>query len=454
MYVLGIDVGSSFLKSSILNLRDLRVEGSSSLPTPAFLPLAPERKEIPMEALAGAVKQLIDRAAEAYHLEGIVFSVQMHGFMLFTPQGGACTNYISWQDMRAMVPDGAGETLRDRVLREVPAELLRENGINLRPNHTLLPLTHYLRENPPAGPVEFAMIGDGLTRLLTGRRVPIHPSQAASSGLYSLKQGDWNRELIRRLGMEQVDFPQVSESSEPVAVYDSPCGGIPVYSALGDHQAAVLGICAGDGDMFINIGTGGQIGYVDHGVELGDYETRPLFQGRTIRAITQLPSGRSLNVLMGLVMDMGRELFGSEMPEKEIWRRLDALTGAEGIDPGALAVDFDFFTPQGGGISGIGGENLTARNLFYAAYQSMASAYRRASGTLLLPDETVAGIVCTGGVVRKNPLLLKCIAGQFPCPCRLSPYADDTMVGLMRYMLWCREGRPLFGEPFRMAEER
>ena len=451
MYFLGIDIGSSFLKSSVLNLSDRRVEESGSLPTPPFADLPAARREIPVHTLAGAVRQLIDRAAAAYPLEGVVFSVQMHGFMLFDPAGEPVTDYISWQDLRAAVPGEDGRSLMDRLREEVPDALFREDGIRLRPNHSLLPLCHYIREQRPSGPLELAMIGDGVTRLLTGRRVPVHPTQAASTGLYSLEKGEWNRALITCLGLEQVDFPPVSESAEPVAVYQSPAGEIPIYLALGDHQAAVLGIGAGDGDLFINIGTGGQIGYVNRGLSLGDYETRPFFQGRTIRAVTQLPSGRSLNVLLDFLMDVGRSLFDAQPSQEEVWGRIGALTAGQ-TPEGGLQADLSFFDAGGGSLRAITGENLTARNLFVSAYDAMAAAYQAAARRVLSPaDGAPAGVVCTGGVVRRNPLLQERIGHHFSLPCRLAPYADDTMVGLLRYALWCRTGKPLFGEPFALG---
>lgn len=454
MYMLAIDVGSSFLKSAILDLDGKRILQGDSSPTPGFVTLPPERKEIPMDKLTAAVKDLIDRAAANYKLEGIVFSVQMHGFMLFNKAGVPVSNYISWQDIRAMIPDETGKPLIQQIKEMVPPHMFRESGINLRQNHSLLPLYHYLKENPLTEPVEFAMIGDSIARILTGQRAAVHPSQAASSGLYSLEKGDWNRELIEFLGMDAVDFPPVSEGKEPVAVYKSANGDIPIYTALGDHQAAVLGTCAGAGDMFINIGTGGQIGFVDNGLALGTYETRPFFQGHTIRAFTQLPSGRSLNVLMGFIMDIGREIFGNtDMQEKDVWRRLDQLTADPSAADAGLKLDFSYFDPDGGAISGISGSNLTVGKLFSSAYDSMAAAYYNRSRDLLTEgDSEPVGVVCTGGVVRKNTLLMECIGKQFGIPCRLAPYSDDTLVGLLRFALWCKKDVPMFGEKFVLGE--
>lgn len=439
MYMLGIDVGSSFLKSSVLNLEEMRVEDTCSVPTPGFLKLSPEKKEIPMEEIVEAIRHLIERAQDNYMLEGIVFSVQMHGFMLFDPQGQALSNYISWQDMRAMAEDENGISMFKQLKKKVPEAVFAENGIHLKPNHSVLPLCHYIKNHPIQPGTELAMVGDGLIRMLTGQRTSIHPTVAASSGLYSLKERDWNQTLIGLIGLENIRFPDVSEELSPVAHYRLGEREIPVYSPIGDHQAAVLGTCVDAGDIVINIGTGGQISYVDSGLKFGPYETRPFFSGCSLRAMTQLPSGRSLNVLMGFIENIGREIYkNSEIQEKEIWKQVDILTGGMEYKGEELQVDFSFFEASKGGISGISGSNFTVQNLFCGAYHSMAKEYFEASKKLIPEGYRPSNIVCTGGVVRKNPLLLQYIREEFRLPCRLAPYSDDTMIGLLKYACECK----------------
>ena len=446
MYILGLDIGSSFLKSSILDLTNCRIFNTTRLPTPDFLPLPTCQKEISIHALAAAARQMIEAAAATIHLSGIVLSVQMHGFMLYRPDGTPETDYISWQDTRALLPDVSGRTLLDLVKTAVPPSLFEENGINLKPNHSILPLLHWLRTHRNVGPLDFSMIGDGLIRFLTGTKVPIHPTVAASSGLYSLRRQDWNWDLIQAMALPNISFPAVCESNQPLAFYDSSHGKIPIFSALGDQQAAVLGIHAKAGDMFLNIGTGGQIGYVDHGIVMGPYETRPFFQNQTIRSYTQLPSGRTLNILVKFIVDIGKTLFGAtEEMQQAAWKQLDTLTGATEASANGLVMDLSFFETQGGSISGITADNLSVQSLFYSAYVAMAMAYHTASQRLLCTgDPKPVSLICTGGVIQKNPILLKCIEEQFHLPCHLAPCSDDTMLGLLRYARWCCSGQPLY----------
>ena len=190
-------------------------------------------------------------------------------------------------------------------------------------------------------------------------------------------------------------------------------------------------------DMVINIGTGGQMAYIDNGVKFGDYETRPFFAGRTTRAGTQLPSGRQLNTLIEFITDIGNEIFGAETDKETAWNYVDGLNDRPG-DTEGLKLDFGFFDSDGGSISGISGSNLTVRKFFHAVYDSMSEAYYQKSRVLTDAGDKVSGkIICTGGVVRKNRVLLDFFADKFGMNCAMAPYVEDSMMGLLRFMRWC-----------------
>ncbi len=442
--VLGIDIGSTFIKSSILDLETLSIQHSSSVPTPDFIDKSGYTREIPIEALADLVKKMIEDAVASYAVEGILFSVQMHGFMLFERNGNPITNYISWQDMRGNFM-GDQEDAASFIRHSVNHNLLAQNGIFLKNTHSLSPLYCYMKQKKISEPVHFSMMGDGIIRLLTGTVPPIHSTVAASSGLYSLTAKDWNRELADELGLGNLFFPPVDDGPEPAAFYTSAekkC--IPIYTAVGDHQAAVLGACTEDDHTVINIGTGGQISYVDKGLHFGTYETRPFFYGRTLRALTQLPSGRSLNVLADFVMDIGQHVFSvPQIAPAEVWKLLDHMAEeAQSADDGEpdLRVNLSFFNhtaPDSGSIMEIGSSNLRVGNLFYRAYAYMAAEYCTAFQKLFSDtDSQTSAIIYTGGVLRKSRLLQQLIQKKLKRPCHLAPHAEDTMIGLLRLALW------------------
>jgi len=420
---LGIDLGSTFLKSSLLNTELGTVTALDSRATPAFLPLTEGRREIDIEELAQEVAALIDAAMAEHPIKGVLFSVQMHGFMLFCSDGTPATGYATWQDTRANHPNKNGTCLFDEINGGIPKRLFAENGIVLAPNHSLLPLCHHLREHPEHKDLEFAMIGDAVARVLTGKKVPLHPSQAASTGLFSLKDGNWNKKLIEALGLGDIVLPEVSEKASQDALYK----GIPLLLSVGDHQAAVLGIGAAAGDLFINIATGGQVGYIDEIPVLGNFETRPFFGGRAIRTFTDLPSGRDLSLLMEFVKSVGSDIFGVDASDREVWAAIDSA--AEKVQGCALDVDLRF-SEGSGCIGAIGQSGFSAGELFVGAWCSMAKACRQ-KAELLLGDEKIEKLILTGGVLRRNPRLVAMIEEQFGIAATLPASSDDTMQGLL-----------------------
>lgn len=450
MYILGIDIGSSFLKASILDLEKKEIGKSQTVPTPGFLEENSIKKELSMEKLVLEVKQIIDTFLENYPLSGIVLSTQMHGYMLFSKNGDTHSNYVTWQDRRCTKKDNGGKTTLEVVDTLLQNGRFYEDGVALKPNYSMPALYHFARNTRLEENTEYAMLGDGLIRLLTGSKVPIHPTVAASSGMYSLKKKDWDRTLLKALHLDSIHFPEVKEIRGAVAAYDSSEGKIPIYLALGDHQCAVLGSGVLDGDIVINIGTGGQISYVDQVVNFGNYETRPFFEGRFLRTIAQLPSGRSLNVLVEFVKSIAEKLMPNKyINELEIWHMLDSLLiGNATINVSDVPeIDFSFFSESKGCISQITDTNFTLEGLFIGAYASMAKSYFSSYKELLGEDVRLARkIILTGGVVRKAPLLQKFITDKFEVPCVMAPYMDDTMIGLLRYACWCKGEEPLFAE--------
>jgi sugar (pentulose or hexulose) kinase len=437
MLMLGIDVGSSFIKSAVLDLERGKLEFEKSCPTPDFIKTAGDasggKREIPMEQVAACMRSLIEKSLASYPIKGIEFSVQMHGFMLFR-ENKKITEYVSWQDMRGWdaKPDAAS-----RIKKIAGDKLLRRNGIELNNSHSLCPLYHIINEEKIAGPLQFSMMGDAIIRCLTGQVSPIHPTVAASSGLYDLEKNDWNRELINLLSLNQIEFPPVSDTEEPSAWYNGPQGKIPVYTAVGDHQAAVAGCGANTGDIIINIGTGGQMAYIDDSLCFGSYETRPFFSGRTLRALTDIPSGRNLSILMNLLDNIGKKIFCINTESNSIlWERINKLAENAAGEMRPVKFDLAFFAPAGAAIADLGADNFTIGNLFAAAYQAIANAAFGAYKQLTLTGKPPRNIIGAGGVIRRTPLLQKMISDLFGMPLILSSSSEDVMLGLLRLGRW------------------
>jgi sedoheptulokinase len=190
--------------------------------------------------------------------------------------------------------------------------------------------------------------------------------------------------------------------------------------------------------MVINIGTGGQICWVDDGLSFGPYETRPFFSGLCLRTLSDLPSGRSLSALVDFFRDIGKNVFDLEREAgREFWEKINVLAEKALAAGGKLpAIDMNFFDEEGGAIRGIRADSLSAGNLIAAAYTAMADAafdgYRRLEPGGVKP----ASLTAAGGVLLRTPLLREMISRRFGMPLKSAPHPEDVMYGLLKLGRW------------------
>ena len=188
-------------------------------------------------------------------------------------------------------------------------------------------------------------------------------------GGWDLAAGDWDRELFGALGLGDVALAGVRDHRAVVGEYR----GLPVHVAVGDQQASLLGVFLEEGELSLNVATGSQVSRIAPPGEQGAGQRRPFF-GRTLRTVTHIPAGRSLNVLVALVTELG----GEEDPWPEIERRA-AAAGDTGLE-----VDLSFFSERVRGPGphrrhrGVAGR----RHAVPGAFRGMASHYGRAAALI------------------------------------------------------------------------
>jgi hypothetical protein len=180
--------------------------------------------------------------------------------------------------------------------------------------------------------------------------------------------------------------------------------------------------------LSLNISTGSQVSRRTATYEPGPYQSRRYFFGDWLNTITHLPAGRSLNVLVDLLTELAAaEGATLHNPWATLMQKVDAVTDS------SLDVNLAFFAgPLGnsGRINGITTENLTASNLFHAAFQNMADNYAHCAHQLD-PDRTATAVVLSGGLTKSAPTLRRLIAQRFPKPLREAD-GEETLLGLLQ----------------------
>jgi hypothetical protein len=203
---------------------------------------------------------------------------------------------------------------------------------------------------------------------------------------------------------------------------------VPCYTPIGDYQCSLAGALLGERDLSINISTGSQVSRITGAFEPGDYQSRPFFDGRFTNTLSHLPAGRSLNVLVNLLTELGR-LSGDNVMEP--WRWIDAEVSS--VLQSDLTVDLGFYPgPCGdnGGIFNISENNLTVGTVFRAAFANMAANYL-AAASRIWPDHSWQGVVLSGGLANKLRSLYAIIEQQFGSSLRLCRCPEEALCGLL-----------------------
>lgn len=443
MVYIGIDIGSTYIKSSLLDpatgeireRRRMAVEEKRHCESPL-------RFELDMDQIYGPVKTILDEyIASRGDIAGILFSTQQHGFVYRSPRSPRDI-YISWQDARCLEPvDGGEETVLSLLQKQISVEQMRPTGVYLKPALGLCNLYALIREQ--GGSVEpgatLYTLGSYLIEKLTGRNV-CHITNAAPIGLVDIYRGCWYAPLIEQLGFSSIRFPALETGLHVCGYYEAGGRRIAVYPDTGDVQTCILGGGAKEGDVAVNMATAGQVCMVHKTASIGRgdpryYEIRPYFGGLYCHTISRMPSGRNMDVLVELIREIGDRIYGCQLSNAQIWQKLSDCGTQE--DTHGLSVDISTYeTPEklaDGAIRHIDRANLTLENLFGAAYADIGRVY--AHYIHMMEDavgQKAARMVFCGGAVRNNALIRLALERAVGLSGVLSSSNDEVHDGMLK----------------------
>lgn len=439
MYYIAIDIGSTSIKTAVLDLMRGEIVQVCKVPCPPNMcPENSGRYEISAAALLTLLKRQIDSLAAVYQGAcGVVFSTQMHGFVYATP--GREDVYISWQDMRCLkIMRDSENSYLEHLEGFFGREEMEACGVYLKPSLGLCNLYALLHEDPSLSRAgELFTLGSYMIRGLTGHNI-CHMTNAAPLGFVDVPKKQWNRAILDKAGLGDMRLPEIAAGDFTVCGYYHSHGQrLKIYPDFGDQQTAILGCMGGSGAAVVNIATAAQVSKATAAFIPGVYEIRPYFEGRYLNTISNMPAGRGLEVLLHFIKATLWEFTGQVFDNGALWDKIMAMPTTQENE---LRVNMDFYAaPQrlaGGSIAGITHENLSVGNLFAAAYEEMAKTYW--DNMLRLADgAAVEEIICAGGVAWKRPELIAAIQRASAKKCRLSARPDEVLVGLFRIALVC-----------------
>ena len=288
--VIGIDLGTTTVTALALDARTGDIAATATAPNTAEITSPADRARGRSEWDAGAIAETacaclreVSRRAGA-RPAGLGITGQQHGVVLLDGLR-PLSPLVNWQDRRGDEPYPGGTfTVVREALRRAGDDASRRTGCRLATGYMGVTLL-WMRANgvlPASGRACFLM--DYFGARLTGTAPMTDPTCAASSGVFDVKAGRWDADLIAALGLPLALFPEVRPSGTPLGGVTAAAAeatglaeGLPVFAGIGDNQASFLGSVADRGDsVLVNVGTGGQVSvYADSFAFDPLLETRP-----------------------------------------------------------------------------------------------------------------------------------------------------------------------------------
>jgi sugar (pentulose or hexulose) kinase len=432
MQHLGIDIGSSYIKGAVLDADGFQLRHVERLAAPGPVPgLEAGFREIDPDALVSGVVAMLERLADRCpEASGVLVSSQLHGLVLCDARGQALQRCITWQDRRALAPDPAGgpnafEELERLVTPEGRAQLGNERVPGLPLNALYWGTRHRAWEVADTLP---AAIPYYVVSRLCQSEIVSDITHAHATGALDVRSLTWHRDVIGRLGLDGVRWPRLVSQGAVVGEWCHRGRTLPVHAPVGDYHCSQVGTLLEPGEISVNVSTGSAVIRIADGCELGDFQTRPWFDGRYLATVTHLPGGRALQALVGLLTELAS---AQGMTLGDPWAYLQAEASRAGS--GGLVVDPAFYPGNRGdrgSVLGLREENMTVGNLFHATLDGMAGNYA-AVAERLCPDPAGRRLVFSGGVALKTELLRRRVQERLGGTHRLAPTDEDTLLGLL-----------------------
>lgn len=430
---IAIDCGASFLKAALFCNGKILRESCIKAPQvhreeDVFLPYQ-------ITSLIENVKSVLAELSEGLSEAYVCISNEMHGFILAYEDGTPFTDYISWQKEFGNIKV-EGISSKEILEKEEYEEDILKSGMPVRaglPSTNMLYLKRSGLLNKTCQKLYFYTLGDYIIRVFSCKQPICHPTNAAATGLCDLSDITWNEKLLGLVSNQNIVFPEIGTDAVVSNTGDKLFYFLP---ALGDQQAALYGAgLSSENDLSFNLGTGAQVSKIA-GICLSKYyQTRPYMDGKFIRSIPHLPSGRAMNVYIRFIKDIFGYL-GNDIDDDMIWNIvINAVDNYEGPVP---VCDLSFFenpitAHTNGSINNISEYGFCVGSLFKGVFNAMADNFLVAASVIEPEKDNVNRLIFSGGVSKKIDYIKNRIYDSYnEIDLVLSP-DKETLYGLSYY---------------------
>lgn len=426
MKLIGIDIGTSTICGVLYDTTTGQSESLSKANDTWLNTSHPWERMQDANRIVDIAKQLIIELLPADgHVAGIGLTGQMHGIVYLDGAGHGVSPLYTWQDGRAALDYKDGKSYA-AWMREV-------TGMDVSAGYGLATHFYNLQNGlVPATAVRLCTIMDYVAMSISGTIVPlIDLSNAASLGLFDKQRLQFDERSLAQLGIDSGWLPTVARCVTKVGCM----GDIPVYTAIGDNQAAFIGAMKGSREgVFVTVGTSAQMSvWTEEYMEVPSLETRPLPGGGYILVGAALCGGNVLATMKDFLTGIVEGLTSLQLDSSIVY---DFMTKAtEQANDSTLQVDTRFSGSREepwrrGAISGITPSNFKIENMISGFYHGIAKElldfYEKVPARLRAGTSRMVG---TGNALKKNPPLQQCLQQLFGCTLSLSDCDEDAALG-------------------------
>lgn len=389
MLLLGIDIGTSFIKVSAVNAETQQSVASAQYPetetpiTSLQSGWAEQDPEMWWQHTIKAIRQLIDSGkVNGKQITAIGISYQMHGLVLVDKQQKVLRDAIIWCDSRAV-------EIGEKALKEIGEKICSSSLLNSPGNFTASKLA-WVKENEPEiyNQIDKVMLpGDFIAMKLTGEITTT--SSALSEGIFwDFKNEEISKDVMNNFGFKNSFIPNIQPlfSSHgkvlpEVAQRSGINENIPVTYKAGDQPNNALSLnVLQPGEVAANAGTSGVI-YAVTDQLLSDKFSRV----NSFVHVNHTTEEKRIGVLLcingaAIMYSWAKKVCGENLSYKEMDQRAATISpGSEGL----------FLLPFGNGsermlqnkLIGAQMENLdlnkhSKAHIFRAIQEGIAFAFR------------------------------------------------------------------------------
>lgn len=437
MYSIGLDIGTTSVCGILHSIENGEIIKSVTLPNDTFITTANEWEKIQdTKKLLIILQKVLDTLlAENLPVQSIGITGQMHGIVYLDEFGNPLSELKIWQDSRGNLPYKNSKTYAEFMSEKTGYPLATGFGA----------VTYfYDKVNGllPPNTATFCTIHDLAVMTLCGNKSPlVHPSDAASFGLYDIKNNCFDKAALEALELDFSLFPKVSKGIEKAGEYK----GIPVSVAIGDNQASFIGSVSDmEHSILVNVGTGSQISCLTHTIPTDkSLDCRPLLDGSYILAGSALAGGRAYAVLEKFFKEIAQKVSGMEIKSAypamdELMKDLDNLNSPLNVDTTFSGTRAN--PEKRGSISGISTENFTMAHFCDGVMCGMVNElYSMYQNIKEVSNLELSFMVGSGNGVRFNAPLRRRFEKTFNLNLKMPKLCEEAAFGASLYGL-CAAG--------------